>query len=182
MAIIPVCTPEMSVHIHAERELAFQVLTAFGAGPQNGSSSKVLERDGDRLMVEFHTPGKDLLGRRRTYRTVEWVTPRKPDVIEFEGVEGPLSMLCDRFDLTDEGGCTRLNYESEFGVKGWIFGWLASRLVVRRMLRKMMHEHLEEMKETIEARAERSKAFPQRPCSPMDATGELDDVIYARGG
>ena len=42
----------------------------------------------------------------------------------------------------------------------------------------MMHEHLEEMKETIEARAERSRAFAQRPCSPMDAQGERDHVSY----
>ena len=134
---------------------------------------------GDRLLVEFRTPGRNLLGRRRTYRTIEWVTPHEPHAIEFEGVEGPLSMLCDRFDLTDEGGCTRLTYECEFGLKGWVLGWLVSRMFVRRMLRRMMHEHLEEMKETIEARAVRSKAFPRRPCSPMDARGEFGHVDHA---
>ena len=169
MTVIPVHTPQTSVHIHADRRLAFQVLTAFGAGTRNGSSSGVLERDGDRLMVEFHTPGRDLLGRRRTYRTVEWVTPREPGVIEFEGVEGPLTLLRDRFDLAEEGGCTRLDYRSEFGLAGWIFGWLISRLVVRRMLHRTMEEHLEEMKETIEARARRSRVFPQRPCSLGDS-------------
>ena len=103
------------------------------------------------------------------YRTVEWVTPQEPDGIEFEGVEGPLTMLWDRFDLADEGGCTRLDYRSEFGLVGWVFGWLISRLVVRRMLHRTMEEHLEEMRETIEARARRSKVFPQRPCSIGDA-------------
>ena len=169
MTVIPVHTPQTSVHIHADRRLAFQVLTAFGAGAGDGSSSRVLKRDGDRLMVEFNTPGRDLLGRRRTYRTVEWVTPREPDVIEFEGVEGPLTMLRDRFDLAEEGGCTRLDYRSEFGLAGWIFGWLISRLVVRRMLHRTMEEHLEEMKETIEARARRSRVFPQKPCSLGDS-------------
>jgi hypothetical protein len=150
------------------------------SGPvvQNGSQSKVLQTDGEKLLVEFHTPGKNFLGRRRVYRTVEWVTPHEPDRIDFEGVEGPLSLLCDRFDLTNEGGCTWLTYESEFGLKGWFFGWLVSRFYVQRTLRKMMHEHLEEMKETIEARAERSRALLQRPCSPMDAQGELDHVTY----
>ena len=169
MTVIPVYIPHMSVHIHADRRLAFQVLTAFGASTGDGSSSRVLDQDADRLLVEFHTPGRDLLGRRRTYRTVEWVTPREPDAIEFEGVEGPLTMLRDRFDLADEGGCTRLDYRSEFGLAGWIFGWLFSALVVRRMLARTMREHLDEMKETIEARARRSRVFPQKPCSLGDA-------------
>ena len=129
MTVIPVHIPLMSVHIHADRRLAFQVITAFGASTGDGSSSKVLEREGERLLVEFHTPGRDLLGRRRTYRTVEWVTPREPDVIKFEGVEGPLTMLRDRFDLVEEGGCTRLDYRSEFGLAGWVFGWLVSMFV-----------------------------------------------------
>ena len=76
MAVIPVSAREVSVHIHADRRLAFQVLTAFGAGGQNQASSRVLRRDEDRLLVEFHTPGISLTGRRRIYRTVEWVTTR----------------------------------------------------------------------------------------------------------
>jgi hypothetical protein len=94
MAMMPVCTPKMSVHIHAQRELAFQVLTAFGAGPQNGSQSKVLQTDGEKLLVEFHTPGRDFLGRRRVYRTVEWVTPHEPDAIDFEGGSKGRSRCC----------------------------------------------------------------------------------------
>ena len=179
MWLIPIRLPAMSVHIHADRRLVFQVLTAFGvSGMSDGSRSKVLERGDDRLLVEFHTPGRDLLGRRRVYRTVEWVTPREPESIEFEGVEGPLSMLCDEFQLASEGACTRLTYHSRFGVWGWVGGWLIGMAVVRRMLKRMMHEHLLEMKETVEARAKRSKVMPQRPCSPADERGELDHVAY----
>ena len=171
MAVIPVSAREISVHIHADRRLAFQVLTAFGAGGQNQAGSRVLRRDEDRLLVEFHTPGISLTGRRRIYRTVEWVTTNEPGAICFEGVEGPLSMLHDRFDLEVDGGCTRLTYRSEFGLSGWVLGWLVSRLVVRHMLHRTMVEHMAELKATIEERAKRSRVFPQKPCSLLDSAG-----------
>ena len=169
----PIRLRPLEINIHADRCLAFQVLTAFGASASGeGASSKVLERDGSRTLVEFHTPGRDLLGRRRTYRTIEWVTPREPDLVEFEGVEGPLDMLHDRFTLVAEGGCTRLIYESEFGMKGWLAGCLMGVLVVRPMLKRMMQKHLTEMKNTIEARAKRSRLYPKRPCAEEDHRGD----------
>ena len=36
-----------------------------------------------------------------------------------------------------------------------------------------MREHLIEMKATIEARASRSKVFPQLPCPPAEALSEV---------
>ena len=129
-----------------------------------------------RLLVEFKTSGRGLFGGRKVYRTVEWVTLQEPDRIQFDGVEGPLSMLHDIFELEERGGCTLLRYKSEFGVRGWIVGWLISRFYVRPMLWRMMQEHMQEMKETIEARAQRSKVWPQRPCSPEDALDEFDRV------
>ena len=171
MDVIPVRARQVSVHIHADRRLAFQVLTAFGAGGQNQANSKVLQRDEYRLLVEFHTPGISLTGRRRVYRTVEWVPTQEPAAIFFDGVEGPLSMLHDRFDLKEEGGCTRPTYRSEFGLSGWILGWLVARLVVRRMLHRTMVEHMAELKATIEERAKRSRMFPQKPCNLLDSAG-----------
>ena len=171
MAVIPVSARQVSIHIHADRRLAFQVLTAFGAGGQGQAGSKVLQREDDRLLVEFHTPGISLTGRRRVYRTVEWVTFREPEVINFEGVEGPLAMLRDQFDLQEEGGCTRLTYTSEFGLPGWVIGWALGRLVVRRMLHRTMVEHMEELRVTIEERAKRSRVFPQQPCSLAETAG-----------
>ena len=172
--MIPVRLPPMEVHIHADRRLAFQVITAFGASVAGAAaSSRVLSREGRRLLVEFHTPAPGLLGGRKVYRTVEWVTPREPEAVEFETVEGPLSMMRDGFTLQAEGGCTRLRYESEFGIRGGVVGWLISWLYVRPRMRRLMGEHLRELKETVEARARRSLAFPLRPCD-LDPGGVQD--------
>jgi hypothetical protein len=154
--------------MHADRRLVFQVVTAFGPA----SGSKVLEHESDRLLVEFHTQGRNLIGQRKSYRTVEWVMPSEPSSVDFELVEGPLSMLHDRFILEEQAGCTRFVYQSEFGVKGWIAGWLLGRLAVRPMLRRMMREHVVDIKQTVELRAQRSMAFPQQPCKwGMEASG-----------
>ena len=162
--IIPIRLEPIKVPVHADRRLAFQVITAFGAGSkESGESSKVLERDGDRVLVEFHSPVKGLFGRTKVYKTVEWVTPHEPDRIDFEHVRGPLKMMRDRFVLEEvEGGCSTLQYESEFAVRWWWPGWVIGVLYVRPTLGRMMRKHLAEMKETIEERARRSHLFP--PC------------------
>ena len=166
MSPIPIRLPPVEVHIHADRRLAFQVITAFGApAEKDGPSTKVLSREGDRLLVEFKTSVKGLLGGHKVYRTVEWVTLHEPDRIDFEGVKGPLPLLHDRFTLEQEEGCTRFRYESEFGIGGWVFGWLIGMLYVKPKMKRFIREHVEEMKQTIEARAERSKKVPQQPCT-----------------
>ena len=46
--------PTAQIHLEADRRLAFQVLTAWGAlRPDGTPTSKVLERSGDRLLCEF---------------------------------------------------------------------------------------------------------------------------------
>ncbi|MFQ5521233.1 MAG: hypothetical protein ACE5FK_07545, partial [Candidatus Methylomirabilia bacterium] len=127
MWVIPIQMPPVEIHIHADRGLAFQVLTAFGAKQPGGGSSRVLREEEGRKLVEFHTAMPSSTGGRKVYRTVEWVSLHAPEAIEFEGVEGPLDLLRDRFVLEDAGGCTAFRYESTFGMKGWIFGWLVGR-------------------------------------------------------
>ncbi len=149
--IIPIRLAPVTLHIHADRRLAFEVLTAFGARQEDGGSSTVLRDEGDRKLVEFHsvipTPGS----ARKMYRTVEWVTLHEPDEIRFEGVEGPL-------------GCTLLRYESTIGIRGGPVGWLRGRFVVRPILRRFMLAHSRKLKETIEARARKSRVYPYREC------------------
>ncbi len=162
--IIPIRLPPVAVHIHADRRLAFQVLTAFGARQDDGGSSTVLRDEGHRKLVEFHsvipTPGDP----RRIYRTVEWVTLHEPDEIRFEGVEGPLDLLHDRFLLENVDGCTRFRYESTIGLSGGVAGWLRGQLMVRPVLRKFMRGHARKLKATIEERAKRSRVYPYREC------------------
>ena len=43
-------------------------------------------------------------------------------------------------------------------------------LYVRPMMKRFMRQHVEELKETIEARASRSKLYPQQPCDDEGAS------------
>ena len=170
---VPIRLPAAEIEIQADRRLAFQVLTAWGAaGPGSESGSRVLREDGARKLIEFRTPIKGLFGRTKVYRTVEWVTTHEPDRIDFAGEQGPLPLLRDRFVLEEWGACTRMRYESTFGVRGWLAGWLVGKLYVGPMLKRFMRRHLIEMKETIESRARRSKVYPQQPCPPPEGADD----------
>lgn len=162
--IVPIRLKPVELHIHADRRLAFQVLTAFGARQEDGGSSTVLKDEGDRKLVEFHSVIPTHGGKQKTFRTVEMVTLHEPDEIRFEGVEGPLDLLKDRFLLHDVAGCTLFRYESTFGIKGGLGGWLRGQLIVRPVLRRFMREHSLKLKKTIEDRAKRSRVYPYRDC------------------
>ena len=175
MWVIPIRMDAVEIHIHADRRLAFQVLTAFGTAQPDGSSSRVLRDEGQRKLVEFHALIPTAAGGKKVYRTVEWVTLHEPEAIDFEGVEGPLDLLRDRFVLDDVAGCTRFRYESMFGLKGWVVGWLAARSRVKPLLGRFMREHTHQLKATIEERAKRSRVFPYRPCPiGTDQSGQFE--------
>jgi hypothetical protein len=166
--IVKIRLKPVALHIHADRRLAFQVLTAFGTRGDDGSSSLVLKAEGDRRLVEFHSAMPTFRhGAKRgqkIYRTVEWVTLREPEEIRFEGVEGPLALMEDRFVLRNVDGCTLFLYESTIGIKGGIAGWLKGQFLVRPGLGRFMRDHSLKLKQTIEARAKESRLYPYRRC------------------
>ncbi len=148
----------------------FQIVSAFGHEQLDGYSSRVLKDQGDRKSVEFHTPLK-VAGNRHIVRSVEWVQLQEPERIDFwlapeNGVSGlfALSLLEDSFVLEEKGGCTEFRYESRFAAKTPLVGWLLAKLVMTRVMGRHMDEHVVEIKELCEARAIRSKVFPQREC------------------
>lgn len=161
------------IHIHADRRLAFQVLTAFGAsGEEKGKpSSEVIEDGGDTKLVRF-TSNVSLLGKQMTYTSLENVRLVQPERIEFSLVPGKgiitggLKELEDKFTLTDNSGCTVLKYESAFGIRWSWSGWLVGKLIIAQIIKSHMRSHLKEVKETIEARARRSRVFPQVTVCP----------------
>ena len=168
--LIPIRVPTAKVHVQADRRLAFQVLTAWEAARLDGMpTSKVLDRENDRLLIQFHTPVRMPFGIRTVQRTVEWVAATEPECIEFEGVEGPLPLLLCRWNLEEWGDCCQFTYDSTFALHGSLLGWLFGALLVLPLMKRMMREHLAGLKETIEARAARSRLFPQRPCPPDEA-------------
>ncbi len=172
--IIPIRLATVELHMHADRRLAFEVLTAFGARQEDGGSSAVLKDEGHRKLVEFRsvipTPGDP----QRIYRTVEWVTLHEPDEIRFEGVEGPLALLQDRFLLRDVDGCTLFRYESTIGLRGGLVGWLRGQILVRPILRRFMRAHSRKLKATIEERAKKSRIYPYRGCRVGGDAGQAE--------
>ena len=162
--ILPIRLKPVELHIHADRRLAFQVLTAFGARQEDGGSSTVLKDEGDRKLVEFHSVIPTFGNQQKTYRTVEKVTLHEPDEIRFEGVEGPLDLLRDRFLLRDVDGCTLFRYESTFGIRGGVGGWLRGQFLVRPILRRFMRDHSLKLRRTIEDRARKSRVYSYRDC------------------
>lgn len=164
--------PTAEIHVEADRRLAFQVLTAWGAsGPDGKPTAKVLEKSGDRLLCEFYTPVKAFWGIKWVQRTVEWVTVTEPERIEFEAVKAPIPVLLCFWSLDAWGECCLFKYDATIALHGSVFGWVFGMLFIRPMFMRMMKEHLVELKATIEARAARSRTFPQRPCPPIEPEG-----------
>ena len=162
--------PTAEVHLHADRRLAFQVLTAWSAArPDGRPTAKVLEKSGDRLLCEFYTPVNVIFGLNWLQRTVEWVRTTEPELIEFEAVKAPLPLLLCTWSLEEWGACCLFKYDATIALHGSVLGWVFWVLFVKPMLKRMMNAHLAELKETIEARAVRSRVFPQQPCPPAPA-------------
>ncbi len=166
----PITLEPRSVHIQADRRLVYQVLTAYGNMGLDGYGSEVMEDHGDRKLVEFHTPLKI---RKKTHvvRSVEWVQLTEPERIDFWLAEGyedksifALNLLEDAFALEARDGCTEMTYESRFAVKTPVIGWILARMMIAPVMRRHMVDHLEDIRGLCEARAERSRVFPQVGC------------------
>ena len=177
---MPIRIPAEEIRVRADRRLAFQVLTAWGVGaPGRTPTSRVLERTGDRVLCEFYTPVRAPFGLSWVQRTVEWVTVREPDLIEFRAIKAPLPLLLCAFSLEEWGDCCRFKYDATIALHGSFLGWVFGVLFIRPMFQRMMREHLREMKETIEARAVRSRVFPQRLCPPAEAPIENAQIAQS---
>ena len=57
-----------------------------------------------------------------------------------------------------------MTYESRFAVKTPVIGWILARLMIAPVMRRHMVEHLEDIRGLCEARAVRSRVFPQVGC------------------
>ena len=167
--LVRIRVPTAEIHVQADRRLAFQVLTAWGvAGPGGKPTSKVLEKTGDRVLCEFYTPVSAYFGLKWVQRTVEWVTVTEPERIIFDAVKAPLPLMLCYWSLDEWGDCCLFKYDATIALHGSLFGWILGILFIRPMFKRMMQQHVIELKVTIEARAARSRVFPQRPCPPVE--------------
>lgn len=165
MKVLPIDVEPEEVLIRADHRLAFEVISAFRSPNSNPVDTiRVLDRwdNEDRILAEFTSPVQLPFGRSSELRTVEYVTFSEPSRIDFELAEpsGVLCLLQDRFRLEPVEGGTRFRYESRFGIAGWVFGWALGRFVFMPMFKRHMRTHVAELKETIEARASRSRRYP----------------------
>ena len=166
-----VLTPHETI-VNAPREMVFQMLTAFGRGRLPGSKekSRVIEQDGDRLIVEFTT---DAI--YKTYVTLEEVILHSPDRITFKHLKGPLDACDEVFTFEDlPDGTTLWRHTGSFRL-GWpVVGDVVGRNVTKRLFERVMRKHMREMKEAIEARAARSHVF-KRPVTPESPQLEAEE-------
>ncbi len=136
------------------------MMSHFGRGRlpgDNNESSKVIERDGNRLVVEFQT--KALF---TTYTTVEEVILSPPDQIAFEHLSGPLHYAREEFTFEEvDGRQTDLIHTGEFIWSRFpFFGWFGGIIYTRPVFERTIAKHLAQVKEAAEARAARSRVFP----------------------
>lgn len=145
--------PQQSIEIDAPGPLCFEVVAAAG---------KRLERRSDgSMVVEFVTKA---VGRDLT--TVELVTPRPPDLISYEWLDGPLDRVTESIEVAHVSrDRARLTHRGEFAPLRGPLGALASRLLVRPLFARAVKSHLSQAKDVAERRAARSKVHraPARP-------------------
>ena len=150
-----------TVRINAPRELVFQMMSHFGRGRlpgNNNESSRVLERDGNHLVVEFRT--KTAVG---THITVEEVDLYPSDRITFNHLSGPLLYVQEAFAF-EKVGETEMNltHSGEFiWSKFPLIGWLGGLFYIRPIFERTLVKHMAQVKQAAEARAKRSRVFPR---------------------
>ena len=150
-----------TVRIQAPRELVFQMMSHFGRGRlpgDNAESSEVLERDRNRLTVEFQT--KALF---TTYTTVEEVNLYPTERITFKHLSGPLHYAYEKFTFDEVNGMeTDLTHSGEFIWSRFpFFGWFGGIIYTRPVFERTLVKHMAQVKQAAEARAARSRVFPR---------------------
>ena len=142
-----------SVTVRAPRPLVFETLSSFaqndGSPPKDEERARLIERDGDQLLMEFHS--KD---GREMYRTLEEVVLYPHDRITFRHLKGPLYHSQEQFDFTDVSDGTRVTHTGEIECRMHRLpgaGWLVARFYVKRRYERLVLRHMSNLKEQVEA-------------------------------
>lgn len=141
----------LELTIAAPREVVFDVVE----GPYLPRATRamqakvaVLDRGSDMVLAAHRTPLRGPL----VATTVETVRFTRPSQIDFRLVRGPVPHVVERFQLTEQAGCTRLVYEGELGTD---LGWLGQRWadVVARSWERAVTDSLAAVKQEAERRS-----------------------------
>ena len=154
--------------MRAPCEMVFQKMSSFGRGRLKGGRgrlkgdddepSRVISKDGNRLVVEFKTKAGPF-----TYTTLEEIILEPSERITFRHIKGPLHYALEQFTFRDVDGDTELTHDGEFI---WsripIIGWFGGMVYTRPVFERTIEKHMEQVRETCEARAQRSHVFRGR--------------------
>lgn len=170
----PIKLQSHKVHIEAPRELIYQKMSSFGSGKlkgDNNESSKVISKEGNKLVVEFVTKAGPF-----SYTTVEEINLYPPERITFQHLSGPLHHAWEEFIFNDvDGFATELIHNGEIIWKKFpFFGWLGGRIYTKPAFERVLEKHMAQIKESCEARAARSRVFPRRPVVDSEAPAKTD--------
>ena len=115
------------ITIAAPRESVFDVIAApyLGKTPRSlGAKLRVLERGTDMVLAAHYTQ----VGRRIT-TTVETVRFRRPDLVAFRLLRGPVPSVVESYELRASSTGTELRYTGELGTDLWRLGrWWGDRV------------------------------------------------------
>ena len=161
MAAKPIRLRPQTIRIDAPRELVFQMMSHFGRGRlpgDNSEASRMVCREGDRVVVEFRTRAGFF-----AYTTLEEVTLYPPERIAFRHLNGPLAYAAEEFAFREVAEKqTELTHSGEFvWSKFPLFGRLGGLIYTRPVFERAIAAHMAQVKSAAEARAARSRVFPR---------------------
>jgi len=160
-----------AVTIRAARSRVFKLFSSFGSDepsgdmnqqaernhhPPNGEAAHVVEREGNRLLVEFTSRQG-----RKLYQTLEEVRLYPEERITFRHLKGPLHHASEEFRLEEIPEGTRITYTGQIEclmpfLPG--IGWLVALLYVRPKYGSVVKRHMGLLKEAAES--EKPKSTP----------------------
>ncbi len=151
---------QQRIYVHAAPELVYQYVSSLGP------DARVIERGENELVAEFVTR----VGRWRV-RTLERVGLEPSERITYEQLRPVVSAQGAEeefiFHRLANGGC-ELHYRGLLHPRWGPAGWALTRWLLKPLWDSVIRRHMQELKAGAEARALRSRMFPQpRPQGPL---------------
>ena len=153
---------DQAITIRTPRSKVFQMFSSFGVdkpSAETGESATVMERDGNRLVVEFVSRDG-----RKLYRTLEEVHLYPEERITFRHLKGPLHHASEEFRLSCVPEGTHITYQGQIECRMPFLpgaGWLMALLYVRPKYGAVVKRHIGMLKESAEA-----AGFPVSEAAP----------------
>ncbi|MCH7737210.1 MAG: SRPBCC family protein [Chloroflexi bacterium] len=147
-----------SVSIRAPRSAVFKLISSFGdivdggktpeAPDKDEEGNRVIERDGNRLLMEFRSRDG-----RKMYRTLEEVVLYPEERITFRHLEGPLHYSQEEFVFVEVDSGTTMTHNGVIECRMHLLpgaGWMVARFYVKRRYENLVLRHMNSLKDQAE--------------------------------